>query len=174
MLLWGAYVEYPLLTECGTHAMATGISEKMGGPHVEDSLTLWTQTTPQTSSHICPFCNKLHNSRDSLVNHIWSHYQMVLVSPICGGCKLNQWRTVIGHIKKCGTARPNVTSRKVEPGELHYRRSDPPLMNHTRAPKTEATFALPVWPNPPDDLPTHPQGVVGPSHHHQESCHCRS
>ena len=77
MLLWGAYVKYPLPTECGTCAMATGISEKMGGPHDKDSLTPWTQTTPQTSSHVCPFCSKSHNSRDSLVNHIWFHYWMV-------------------------------------------------------------------------------------------------
>ena len=76
---------------------------------------------------------------------------MVLVCPICVGCRLNQWRTVIGHVKKCAAARPNVTSRKVEPGEPHWRRSDLPLMNHTRAPKTEATFTLPVWPNPPDN-----------------------
>ena len=131
--------------------MATGISEKMGGPHVKDSLTLWTQTTPQTSSHVCLFCNKSHNSRDSLMNHIQFHYWMVLVCPICGGCGLNQWRTVVGHIKKCTTARPNIASRKVEPGKPHWRRSDPPLMNQTRAPETEATFALPMWPNPPDD-----------------------
>ena len=40
--LWGAYVEYPLPTECSTCAMATGISEKMGGLHIEDSLSSWT------------------------------------------------------------------------------------------------------------------------------------
>ena len=151
MTLWGAYVEYPLPSECSTCAMATGISEKMAVPHVKDSLTLWTQTIPQTSSCVCLFCNKSHNSRDSLVNHIWFHYWMVLVCPICGGCGSNQWRTVKGHVKKCATARPNITSRKVEPGEPHWRRSDLPLMNHTRAPETEATFMLPVWPNPPDD-----------------------
>ena len=37
--LWGAYVEYPLPTECSTCAMATGISEKMGDPYVEDSVS---------------------------------------------------------------------------------------------------------------------------------------
>ena len=42
--LWGAYVKYPLPTELGTCAMATGISEKMGGPYVEDSLSPWTRT----------------------------------------------------------------------------------------------------------------------------------
>ena len=119
MPLWGAYVDYPLSTECGTCAMATGISEKMGGPHIEDSLTPWTQTTPQTLNHVCPFCNKSHNSRDSHMNHIRFHYRMVLVCPICGGCGFNQWRTVIGHVKKFAAARSNVASRKVEPGELH-------------------------------------------------------
>ena len=111
--------------------MATGISEKMGGPHIEDSLTPWTQTASPTSSCVCPFCKKLHNNRDSLMNHIRFHYQMVLVCPICGGCRLNQWRTVKGHIKKCAVAHPNVMSRKVKPGEPHWMRSDPPLMNHT-------------------------------------------
>ena len=99
--LWGAYVEYPLPTERGTCAMATGISEKMGGPHIEDSPSPWTHTISPTLSHVCPFCNKSHISRDSLVNHIRFYCRMVLMCPICGGCGLNQWRTVKGHVKKC-------------------------------------------------------------------------
>ena len=84
--LWDVYVQYPLPMEHGTCAMATGISEKMGGPHVEDSLTPWTQTASPNLSHACPFCNKAHNSRDLLMNYIWFHYWMDLVCPICGGC----------------------------------------------------------------------------------------
>ena len=56
--LWDAYVKYPLPTERGTCAMATGISEKMDGPHVEDSLSPWTWTKPPSSSCLCPYCNK--------------------------------------------------------------------------------------------------------------------
>ena len=65
-----AYVEYPLSTEQGTCTMATGISEKMGGPHIEDSLSPWPWTNPPSLSCLCPFCNKSHNSRDSLMNHV--------------------------------------------------------------------------------------------------------
>ena len=158
--MWGAYVEYPLPTECGTCAMATGFSEKMGSPHIKDSLTLWTQTASPTLSCVCPFCNKLHNSRDPLVNHLQFHYWMVLVCPICGGCGSNQWRTVEGHIKKCATVHPNITSRKVKPGEPHWMRSDPSLMNHTWAPETEATFTLPVWPDPPNNEEAAHQGQI--------------
>ena len=68
--LWGAYVEYPLQTEQGTCGVATSISDKMGGPHVEDSLSPWTRTNPPSSSHLCLLCNKSHNSRDSLMNHV--------------------------------------------------------------------------------------------------------
>ena len=114
--LWGTYVEYPLPTECGSCAMATGISEKMGGPHIKDSLTPWTQTASPTSSCVCLFCNKSHNSRDSLVNHLWFHYQMVLVCPICGGCRLNQWQTVEGHIKKCAAPHPYMWTGKSSQG----------------------------------------------------------
>ena len=64
--------------------------------------------------------------------------------PICGGCGLNQWRTVKGHVEKCAETQPNVTSRK----EPQWRRSDLPLMNHTWAPEMEAIFTLPVWPDP--------------------------
>ena len=110
--------------------MATGISEKMGGPHIKDSLSLWTQTISPTSNHVCLFCNKSHNSRDSLMNHIQFHYRMVLVCPICGGC---------------------ITSRKVKPGEPQWRRLDLLLMNHTQAPEMEATLTLTVWPDPPND-----------------------
>ena len=131
--------------------MVTGISEKMGGPHIEDSLTPWTQTALPTLSPVCPFCNKSHNSRDSLMNHIWFHYWMVLVCPICGGCGLNQWRTVKGHIKKCAVALPNIANRTAKPGEPLWRRSDPLLMNHTWAPETETTFTLPVWQDPPNN-----------------------
>ena len=102
--LWGAYVEYPLPTEHNTCAMATGISEKMGGPHIEDSLSPWTWTKSPTLSWVCLYCNKSHNSRDSLMNHILFHYRRVLVCPICGDCGSNQWRTVEGHIRKCAVA----------------------------------------------------------------------
>ena len=56
-----------------------------------------------------------------------------------------------GHIKKCASAHPNITIRKVKPGEPHWMRSDLPLMNHTWALETEVTFKLPVWPDPPND-----------------------
>ena len=144
--LWGAYVEYPLPTEQGTCAMAMGISEKIGGLHVKDSLSPWAQTKPLSSSHLCLYCNKSHNSRESLMNHIRFHYRMVLVWPICGGCGSNQWKTVEGHIKKCAAAGPNVSDRNVVPGEPHLRKSDPPLKNHTRAVATGATYTLQVWP----------------------------
>ena len=140
--------------------MATGISEKMGGPHAEDSLTPWTQTASPTLSCVCLFCNKSHNSRDSLVYHLQFHYQMVLVCPICGGCGLNQWRTVEGHVKKCAAAHPNIVSRKVEPGEPHWMSSDPPLINHTWVPETEATFTLPVWPDPQNNEEAVHQGQI--------------
>ena len=71
--------------------------------------------------------------------------------PICGGCRLNQWRTVEGHVKKCVAARPNVAGRDIKPGKPHWRKSDLPLMNHTQAPETEATYTLQVWPDPPND-----------------------
>ena len=140
--------------------MATGISEKMGGPHIKDSLSPGTQTVSPTSSRVCPYCNKSHNSRDSLVNHIQFHYRMVLVCPICGGCRLNQWRTVKGHVKKCAAAQPNIASRKVEPGEPPWRRSDPPLMNNTWAPETEAMYTLQVWPDPPNNEEPAYQGQI--------------
>ena len=79
--------------------------------------------------------------------------------PICGGCGLNQWRTVKGHVKKCAAAWPNVASGKVKPGEPHWRRLDLLLMNHTQVPETEATYTLQVWPDPPND--------EGPAHRGQ-------
>ena len=85
------------------------------------------------------------------MNHIRFHYRMVLVCPICGGCGLNQWRTIEGHIKKCAKAPPNIASWKVKPGEPLWRRSDLPLMKHTRGPEIEATFTLPLWPDHPNN-----------------------
>ena len=58
---------------------------------------------------------------------------------------------VEGHIKMCAVARPNVADRNIKPGEPHWRESDPPLKNHTRAAKTEATYTLSVWPDPPNN-----------------------
>ena len=85
---------------------------------------------------------------------------MVLVCPICPGCGSNQWRTVEGHIKMCAAAHPNITSRKVKPGEPHWMRSDPPLMNHTQAPEMETMFTLPVWPDPPNNEEAAHQGQI--------------
>ena len=72
---WGIYVEYPLPTGRRHNTMATGVSDLMSGPH--------------TSSRLCPYCNKFHNSQDSLAKHIQFHYKLVLVCPICGRCGLN-------------------------------------------------------------------------------------
>ena len=149
--LLGVYVKYPLPTEQGTCAMATAISEKMGGPHVKDSLSPLAWTKPLSLSCLCPYCNKWNNSRESLLNHIQFHYRMVLVCPICSGCGLNQWKTVEGHVKKCAAARPNVAERIIMPCELHWRKLDPPLKNDTRAVAMEVTYTLQVWPDAPND-----------------------
>ena len=62
--------------------------------------------------------------------------------PICGGCGLNQWKTVEVHVKKCAAAQPNMAERNVMPGEPHWRKSDPPLKNHTRAVAMETMYTL--------------------------------
>ena len=103
--LWGIYVKYPLPTEQGLGGTTMGISDKMGGPHAFDSLTLYTTVDPATSNQICPYCNRSHNSRDQLMNHLRFHYHMVLVCPICAGCGLNSWRTVEAHIEACAPNR---------------------------------------------------------------------
>ena len=115
--LWGIYVKYPLLTEQGLEGTAMCISDKMGGPHAFDSLTLYTTVNPAMSSQICPYCNRSHNSRDQLMNHLRFHYQMVLVCPICAGCGSNSWRTVKTHIKACAKSRSAMASHKADPGE---------------------------------------------------------
>ena len=71
--------------------------------------------------------------------------------PICGGCGSNQWKTVKGRVKKCAAVQHNMAERNVMPGEPHWRKSDPPLKNHTRAVATEAKYTLQVWPNAPND-----------------------
>ena len=58
--------------------------------------------------------------------------------PICSSCGSNQWKNVEGHIKKCAAAQPNVGN--IMPGDPHWRKSDPPLKNHTRAVATEAMY----------------------------------
>ena len=145
-------------------------------------MSPWTRTISPTSSHVCLFCNKSHNSRDLLMNPIRFHYRMVLMCPICGGCGLNQWRTVEGHVKKYTAAQPNVASRKVETGEPHWRRLDLHLMNRMQAPGTEATYTTSVakstkwWGTHTlrPDLQMHLKRMGGPGCQHQGSCHCRS
>ena len=80
--------------------------------------------------------------------------------PICNGCGSNQWRTVEGHVKKCAAVQPNVAGRDVKPGVPHWRKSDPPLMNHTRAPETEAMYTLQVWPHPLNNEEATHQGQI--------------
>ena len=55
--LWGVYVEYPLPIEQNLGGTATGISDRMGGPHAFDPLTPYTTVDPAMSSQICPYCN---------------------------------------------------------------------------------------------------------------------
>ena len=56
-----------------------------------------------------------------------------------------------GHVKKCATAQPNMAERNLVPGEPHWRKSDLPLKNHTRATAMEATYTLQGWLDPPND-----------------------
>ena len=140
------YVEYPLPTEWNLGGTVTGIGDRMGGPHAFNSLTPYTRVDPAMSSRICPYCNRSHNGRDQLMNHLRFHYRMVLVCPICIGCGSNSWRTVKAHIKACARQRPGIASRKVNPGECLWWRTD-----HTRAEETATTFKLPTRTNPPDD-----------------------
>ena len=76
---------------------------------------------------------------------------MVLVCPICAGCRFSSWRTVKGHIKACAQQRPNITKRQVSPGEPLWQSFDKRLSSLTWADATAMTFKFPVWPNPPDD-----------------------
>ena len=79
------------------------------------------------------------------------HYRMVLVCPICVGCRSNSWRTVEAHIKACARQRPGISSQKVNPGETLWWKTDNQLRGLTRAEETATTFKLPTWMNPPDD-----------------------
>ena len=91
--LWGVYVKYPMPTEWNLGGTVTGIGDRMGGPHAFDSLTLYTTVNPAMSSQIFLYCNRSHNGRDQLMNHLRFYDQMVLVCPICAGCESNSWRT---------------------------------------------------------------------------------
>ena len=79
---------------------------------------------------------------------------------MCGGCGLNQWRTVKGHIRKCAVAQPNIAGRVVKPGKPHWRKLDPPLRNHTQAPEIEATYTLKVWLDPLNNEEATHQGQI--------------
>ena len=123
----------------------------MGGPQALNSLTPCTAVDPAMSSQICLYCNRSHNGRNQLMNHLRFHYQMVLVCPICAGCRSNSWRTVKAHIKAYARERPGIASRKVNPGEPLWQRTDNRLRGLTRTEETATTFELPTWTNPPDD-----------------------
>ena len=45
-------------------------------------------------------------------------------------------------------------------GEPHWRKSDPPLKNHTRAVVTEAMYTLEVYPDAPNDEEATHQGQI--------------
>ena len=53
-----------------------------------------------------------------------------------------------------------MTDRDVLPGDPHWRKSDPPPNNHTRAAETEATDTLQVWSDPPKDEEGTDQGQI--------------
>ena len=57
-------------------------------------------------------------------------------------------------------AQPYIAGRIDKPGKPHWRKSDPPLRNHTQAPETEAMYKLQVWPDPPNDEEATHQGQI--------------
>ena len=80
------------------------------------------------------------------MNHLRFHYRMVLICPICAGCRSNSWRTTEAHIKACAKSRSTMASCKADPGEPLWQRSNNQLKGFTTA-----TFKLPTWTNPPND-----------------------
>ena len=53
-----------------------------------------------------------------------------------------------------------MADRVIEPGEPHWRKSDPPLKNHTRAAEAEAMYTLSVWLDPPNDEDATDRGQI--------------
>ena len=53
-----------------------------------------------------------------------------------------------------------MADRVIKPGEPHWRKSDSPLRNHSRAVETEATYTLSVWLDPPNDEDATDQGQI--------------
>ena len=53
-----------------------------------------------------------------------------------------------------------MADRNVKPGKPHWRKSDPPLKNDTRAAETEATYTLSVWLDPSNDEDAAARGQI--------------
>ena len=45
----------------------------------------------------------------------------------------------------------HIAARDVEPDKPLWEKTNPPLQKHIRVTETEATYALPVWPDAPSD-----------------------
>ena len=53
-----------------------------------------------------------------------------------------------------------MADRVIEPGEPHWRKSDPPHKNHTRAAETEATYTLSLWLDSPNNEDATDRGQI--------------
>ena len=101
----------------------------MGAVQPQASVRQWVVLThwilapyrtfdPPTSTRLCPYCNQACNRCDQLLNHLWFHYHMVLVCPICVGCGSSSWQTIKSHVEVCVQQRPSITEHGCHPENL--------------------------------------------------------
>ena len=147
---FGMYFGMPSCEEYGLPVMTMGIIQ--GGIHSDGVHTIYAQEVKDsegtfcwTTTKICAWCNCVFSNGESAMNHMRTHYRIVLVCPFCAVCGSHLYPSVRDHVKKCkGDHSKLLESTDAEPGKYKpcFCIGDKHLPKEALASRTRFTYKL--------------------------------
>ena len=99
------YYGVPAHQECGLPVSTLGIIQ--GGIHSKGVHAIYAQEVRDvegsfhwTTTKTCTWCNKAFSNRESAMNHMSAHYQIMLVCPFCSMHGSHTYSSMREHVKK--------------------------------------------------------------------------
>ena len=120
---FGMYFGMPSCEEYGLPVVTMGIIQ--GGIHSDGLHTVYAQevkdsegTFRWTTTKTCAWCNPVFSNGESAMNHMRTHYRIVLVCPFCAVCGSDSYPSMRDNVKKCkGDHSELLESSDAEPGQ---------------------------------------------------------
>ena len=147
---FGMYFGVPSHEEYGLWVVTMGIIQ--GGIYSDGIHTVYAQEVKDsegtfcwTTTKTCAWCNHVFSNGESAMNHMRTHYRIVLVCPFCAICGSHSYPSMRDHVKKCkGDYSELLESSDAQPRKYEpcFRKGDKHLPKEGLASCTRFTYKL--------------------------------